>query len=894
MIDRQRPDDEYSPFVVSPRAVQPPRASTPFVERDAAARAVSDDGWRETFGAYASPDAPSHEVEKTTKHPDCSDSGDGIFGKDDRVAVSNSLAVPYRWICQLSIRQRNSDGAVERSGATGILVSPRHVLTVAHAITGSKRDNRNQLITYEAFDIFVSPARDGSDLPFGKVSLNFPVHIAPGWTARGMPAAFDYALLTLENAIGDDTSKRLSGAQLCYWGALSCAHPAVAYRVDPATLRNAAARTAGYPKDRGNGEHPFETTGVLSGVYEKVRTMQFSGDACQGQSGSPVWVTVDKQHRLVGIMSRVGPNSATVVRITQELSRQLRKWMGNASEAFVEPVGIKSPGMPQREQWNAPVFKGDHGEADTEYAGEAVGDESYGGESESHAGESFAGEPNSEQSYGDGSHAHEASAGERTADESPDHESYRDTESVYSEAETPWTESGSEHAGDASNHEVIAPSETLRKEPRPRTIGRADESEDEDTQLPEHQAAVRPTLRHLAFMSSLATPLDPGIYDADGRYRAAAALQTCVDAVGVLPAARGMQIALVDLSKSVASPEFAGVRHTAQAELASIRKLIVMYAAFQLQEDLRRLKAATAPATRDALIATQLARWSATQTVAAATPITTIAGNLGRKGDLITWKGKPIELPAASAVPDIPEIVASLSTLNFRRSDLSVVASPWDVCDEFVVLLLAEHSGNDWADGVLFEQRMRMMIGLSDNRATASCIGNIGFAYINALMVQSGLWHPARNGGLWLSGNYAGKGWRGSPDGAGGNGTAGALAALLTLLVRGQLVNAAASTQMLAIMTKKTYPGAGTQSPVLEALQELGGAWRAQSKLGLLYKPTRLSDAAIVQRSEGGKSLQYAIVVLNATDAGGVGSVRRLRTVVQALHQCIRTNNGLP
>jgi V8-like Glu-specific endopeptidase len=881
MIDRQHPDDEYSPFVaVSPRA-RTPGAPTPWIEHQARAADDHESEWRMGDGSTESPDGEQY-TEKNTLHPDCTPSGIGIYGKDDRTPVANTLNIPYRWICHLFIQQRDSNGVVTNSGATGILVSPRHVLTAAHVISSSKPDNRNLLVTTKAEVIRVSPARDASDTPFGTLGVSSWV-TSPNWNSTKMPPSYDFALLTLDKDVGNVVSKRLGGKKLCYWGEKSCKLPAVARRVDPKTIDGATALTAGYAGNRAKGLSPIETSGVLTGAHEKSRIMTFTADACKGQSGSPVWVTVGGEHRLVGMLVRADPLRSVVVRVTRELSTQLRQWMAGASDAFVEAPATPTPEVAET--------------SETEFdVGESDASEWY---QESHA-----------ESDGEGEWLNSAapscrcgSCGRRSGeaeDESWETESVSTTDAseagelemeFASDSESPgiaeWNESFADTEQEAWESEASPTPGIAPKEPRPRISRPSRESNEDESLFPEQLGGARTVLRRLPFMAGIAGPLDPGYYNPDGTYRASPALQTCVTAVGALAAARGAQIALVDLSKGLASPEFAGVRHTAPLATASTGKLPVMYAAFQLQEDLRRLRAATGAATLADLITAQTARWTAMQTPAAGAAVTAISGHLGRKGDLMTWKGKPIDLPAGSVVPDIDRIIDSvLPALEIRRSTLSYVTGPASLCDEAVVLNVLEHQRGDWSRGVEFEQRMRMMIGLSDNRATTTCINDIGFAYINALMVQSGLWHPARGGGLWLSGNYSGARGRTSPlGGFVQNGTAGSLVSLLTLLARGRLATAAASAAMLAMMNKDTYPGALTRSPVAGALASLPGATIVFSKLGLLGT---VFDAAIVKRTEGGKSLHYAIVIMNAD-----GDVK-LGTIARALHQCIRTNNGLP
>ena len=73
-----------------------------------------------------------------------------------------------------------------------------------------------------------------------------------------------------------------------------------------------------------------------------------------------------------------------------------------------------------------------------------------------------------------------------------------------------------------------------------------------------------------------------------------------------------------------------------------------------------------------------------------------------------------------------------------------------------------------------------------------------------------------RGGGIWISANYAGRGWRKSPQPIGGfvqSGTAGAVAALFTLLARSLVVDPGSSGRMRELLLKRAYPGAGSSAP---------------------------------------------------------------------------------
>ena len=867
MIDREDPAAEYSPFVALPSQRGRRHAAMPFVERQHS----------DAFESLEHPDLPATE-DVEAKHYDCTTSGDGIHGADDRVAVSNTAEIPCRWICQLFIRSRTSEGIVVESGATGVLISPRHVLTVAHAICGSSRNSRNQLVTTDAFDVRVTPARDGGDRPFGTVGATLPAMLPAQWSQRAMPPHYDYAVLTLDKRIGDEMFKRLGGAKLCYWGSLTCGHKSLAARVPPESLEGVTAFTAGYPKDRGNAESLFRTSGVLSSVRPTQRLMLYSADACQGQSGSPVWVNVDGERRLVGMLIRVTPTTTLTLRMTREFVRDIRKWLGRESDAFTTEVSVPKAAAAGEAEWDvaeaSPELSESEGEGSWQVGGGATDAR---GERDAESWESGEQEWTHESAVND-SEADVATEGDRRdAEETPT----GDQPTAESEVNAPvhlrmqkWSPGAAESAQRESESE----------------FEHAPDSESDESLEPEQQLPpVRPRLSRMAFLARFVGPLDPGFYNAAGNYVSTPALQTCVNTVKALPAARGMQFAIVDFTKGVASPEFAGVRHTEATAIGSVGKIMAMYAAFQLQNDLRVLKVAAAPANLAALITALEAQWTTAQVLPVAPAITPFAGDIGRRGDVMTWKGRPLDVPGGTLLPDVRAMFRTFSTLNFDSSRQSFVPGASGACDEAAVLVATEHmSGSTWRFDLPFLQRMRMMIGLSDNRASGSCIDDIGLAYINALLVQSGLWHPARNGGLWLAGNYAGKLWRKSPlGGFTGNGTAGSLAAFLTLLVRQRLVSVGASTEMRAMLDKNTYFGALTRSPVEGALRNAGRASHVWSKLGLL-EGRKVFDAAIVERTEGGKALKYAVVILNSvTDAP-------LATVAVALDDCIRRNNGLP
>jgi V8-like Glu-specific endopeptidase len=767
----------------------------------------------EWFEATADTEAPQHETNTA-----CTDSGVGIVGQDDRQLVSNTLDVPFRWICQLWIRRQDSNGKVTDTGATGVLVSPRHVLTAAHAIKEEKQDDRNQWVSYEATQIRVAPARDGDDRPFGTYDVKLPAQVAPGWTSRkNTGSEHDYALLTLDTAVGDKTFKSLGNQKLCYWGSAACAPQATAVTQDPNSLVRATGVTAGYPNDRGGGVKLFTASGQLGGVVKTRRFMNFAADACQGQSGSPVWVVSGNEYRLVGLMVRVQAGGALVIRVTPEFAKQMRDWTGNASDAFKEPAASSSR-TPTREtaEW----------------------------------------EPEEEEQGGEAERENEAfDSGEVTSEDTS---------------------------------ESFELGEILPREDRRVTARIVREQLDVEAEPP----TTALTIGKLAFLTHIAAPLDPGIYDGAAKYRITNTLQQCLQDAVKNRGSGSAPIALVDLTKDPSAPDFAGWNHKTQTYPASMAKLIPMLAAFQLRSDLKAIQSTLGGAAAADVFAEARKQWVATQSPPSGASVAAVSGDLGRQGDLATWKGKPIALPANSTLPNLEIIFGTGTGIPFKSIPLGFPGpTACADCDEFVQLERVERfeDGGDRKRG--FVQRQKLMIGFSNNKAATSCIVDIGFPYIASVLIQTGLWDPMRGGGLWLGAGYGGPNWLANPVGGGTvTATAGALAALLTLIARDLAVDAASSAAMRALFKKGAYPGAYTRSGFRDGLNaELERLGRTPatvfSKLGLLTGPEY--DCAIIERDEGGKHLKYVAVAMNVT------STAVMHKLIVALDQCIRTNNGL-
>jgi V8-like Glu-specific endopeptidase len=223
------------------------------------------------------------------------------------VRITDTVGVPWRWICRVETRH---------GSGTGVLVSNRHVLTAAHLVSGVSGLIR------------VKPGLNETDEPLGTYSVHSSAKIPSDY--REKDDNYDYALLRLDDAVGDKKFKALQGNALCYWGDPKCGEKTVFARRDPAKLNQKRAFIAGYP-----GNKLMSVDGFLYDAVRKDRFMRITADVTPGFSGSPVWIVENGMFCLVGIAVSIveGGSPTHVVRVTRELVRQLRQWITEDGEA---------------------------------------------------------------------------------------------------------------------------------------------------------------------------------------------------------------------------------------------------------------------------------------------------------------------------------------------------------------------------------------------------------------------------------------------------------------------------------------------------------------------------------------------------------------------------------
>ena len=145
-----------------------------------------------------------------------------ILPPDKRRYWNGTLVVPYRWICSIEVYRSNPQWGAHGQArwllhgkGTGVLIGSDCVLTAAHNLWreesgGPRRVDR----------VVVIPARDGTNKPLGSVEAA-DWRTPAGWDPARQQRRWDFAVVRLKDAIGNQSFKALGDRQLGWWGSPS-------------------------------------------------------------------------------------------------------------------------------------------------------------------------------------------------------------------------------------------------------------------------------------------------------------------------------------------------------------------------------------------------------------------------------------------------------------------------------------------------------------------------------------------------------------------------------------------------------------------------------------------------------------------------------------------------
>jgi V8-like Glu-specific endopeptidase len=304
-----------------------------------------------------------------------------------RASIPDASRPPMRWICSIEVSFQDPDepGKLTSFGmaATGLLISPRHILTAGHVLHDFIWGTKGTKQLKDAVYVRVCPGMNGRpiSLPFGgyyaqfqriegqpiKRSLRGRFWVPRAWRSDKDPGA-DIGLIKLPLVRGKQIGKLQFGdGKLGWWGHRNFRPKTIISPVGKQRLEDRRISLLGYPLDKQlvgkkNKEkkaltypqwvshgtssassfkdwlenHPSLKNRPIKNGRRLTSNDILVYNACtiRGNSGSPVWVTGrDKTLNLVavhsnGLHAKGGPYEyGCGVRLSSKILKLLKKWI---------------------------------------------------------------------------------------------------------------------------------------------------------------------------------------------------------------------------------------------------------------------------------------------------------------------------------------------------------------------------------------------------------------------------------------------------------------------------------------------------------------------------------------------------------------------------------------
>jgi V8-like Glu-specific endopeptidase len=311
--------------------------------------------------------------------------GPGVIGTDDREAQTNTINEPNRWVCLLEVGMQTESlhydfkgitgqrrGFARSLGGTGLLISPRHILTAAHIVKlFADKEAGLYRTMYISEKVIVSPGHNGGFGLLASKRLREPYGTAVTTITPKYPDSYsnypsktavseiiindfdDFALIVLPTTIEPQapvqTRKFLLNGK---WQTQDTRLPALGYwggdkfqihATTPQQLDGREIQTIGYPSERPKVEtrprKPWMQW-LAKGTVDNARSNSanhpfiffHTADSTDSQSGSPIW-TISRSggkdiYTLVGIVNSVKPDGRynLAVALTERVLKQIQQW----------------------------------------------------------------------------------------------------------------------------------------------------------------------------------------------------------------------------------------------------------------------------------------------------------------------------------------------------------------------------------------------------------------------------------------------------------------------------------------------------------------------------------------------------------------------------------------